>query len=95
MAGYARDKKNTEERVWKIVPDMEAFSVIGNRDRFSIAFDVCEGLRITLNGCRVVDGSKGLFISYPSWKDKEGNYHPYSRITFSDEESMLIIKALD
>lgn len=93
MAGYSRDK-GSKEREWKTVEGMEAFSVIGDRVRFSIAFDVCEGLRITLNGCRIAEGSKGEFISFPSWKDKENKYHPYSRITFSDEESTLIIKAL-
>jgi stage V sporulation protein G len=30
---------------------------------------------VAINGVRVVDGEKGLFVSMPQSKDKEGNYH--------------------
>ena len=90
---YTRTKKETKE--WKNVEGMEGFSVIGTRDRFSINLDVTDDLRISMNGCRVVDGKNGLFISYPAWKDKEGNYHNHCYYTFSPEEVQMIAKALD
>ena len=30
---------------------------------------------LVINGARVIEGSKGLFVSMPSVKDKEGNYN--------------------
>lgn len=80
---------------WNDVKGMEGFSVIGNKDRFSISFLVYEGLRIGVNGCRVVDGKKGEFISFPAWKDKDGDYHDYCYMTFDEKETKKIINALE
>lgn len=89
---YARKKQEAE---WKTVKGMEAFSVIGTKERFSISYEICEGMRIGINGCRVVSGKNGEFISYPAWKDSQGIYHDYCYITLSDEEVKLLIAALD
>lgn len=88
---YARKQKQE----WKDVKDMTGFTVIGTRERFSLSFDVCEGMRIGINGCRVVSGKNGDFISFPAWKDAQGNYHDYCYITLSPEETERIIKTLD
>lgn len=88
---YAK-KKETE---WKEVKGIDGFSVIGTRDRFSLSVELDKDLRIGINGCRVVDGKNGLFISFPAWKDKEGNYHDYSYVTLNADQTERIISALD
>ena len=89
-------KSNTKEatKEWKAVPDMPGFTVIGDRDRFSLSFEVCEGLRIGINGCRAIAGKNGDFISYPAWRDKSGSFHNYCYITLTDEETAKVISVL-
>ena len=91
----AYSKTAANETGWKAVKELSGFTVIGTRDRFSISFEPCEGLRLGINGCRVVSGSRGDFISYPAWKDKSGSYHDYCYITFTPDEVKYIIAALD
>lgn len=91
----AYTRKETQNSNWKEVKDMTGFSVIGTKDRFSISFEVCEGMRIGFNGCRVRSGQNGEFISFPAWKDKSGNYHDFFYITLTPDEVAKIIKALD
>ena len=91
---YQRKTNETKKNEWKQVPDMTGFSVIGTRDRFSISFEVFEGFRIGINGCRVVTGKNGDFISFPAWKGKDGSYHDHCYMTFSDEEKDKIISTL-
>lgn len=91
---YAR-KKKTEEATWKEVKGMSGFTVIGTKSRFSVSFEPFEGFRIGINGCRVIDGKNGSFISFPAWKDASGKYHDYCYMTFSDEEIGAIINTLD
>ena len=88
---YAK-KKETE---WTEVKGMDGFSVIGSRERFSLSVELDKDLRIGINGCRVVDGKNGLFISFPAWKDKEGNYHDYCYVTLNPDQVERIIAALD
>lgn len=91
---YARKSNKEVKQEWTPVKDMMGFTVIGNTDRFSINFEVCEGLRVGINGCRIIDGEKGPFISYPAWKDNSGKYHRYAYITLTDEEIKNVIDAL-
>ena len=94
MAYKRTSNKKEAKNEWKQVPDMVGFTVIGDRDRFSLSFEVCEGMRIGINGCRVVSGKNGDFISYPAWKDKSNSYHNYCYITLTDEETAKIISVL-
>lgn len=88
---YAKKK----EHEWKEVKGMDGFTVIGTRERFSLSVELDKDLRIGINGCRVVDGKDGLFISFPAWKDKEGNYHDYCYATLNADQTERIISALD
>ena len=88
-------KQETNESGWKAVKGMEGFTVIGSRDRFSISFQPDEDLRVQINGCRIVSGKNGDFISYPSWKDKDGNYHNNCYFHFTAEAQKLVMDALD
>lgn len=92
---YQRSNAKTEQKSnWIQIPDMVGFAVIGNRNRFSLSFEVCEGMRIGINGCRVATGGKGDFISFPSWKGKDGSFHKNAYITLTDDEQAKIIAAL-
>lgn len=91
---YAK-KTETKDNGWKAIQQMEGFTVIGSKDRFSISFQPAEDLRVQINGCRLIEGKNGWFISYPSWKDKDGNYHNYCYFQFTAEDAQLIMDALD
>ena len=90
----AYKRKTKKQNDWTPVPNMSGFSVIGSRDRFSISFEPFEGMLIAIHGCRVVSGKNGDFISFPAWKDKDGDYHDYAYMTFSDEEKDAIIQTV-
>lgn len=91
----AYTRKTKKQNEWMAVDKMSGFSVIGSRERFSISFEPFDGMLIAIHGCRVVSGKNGDFISFPAWKDKEGNYHDYAYMTFSDEEKDVIINTLE
>lgn len=63
-------------------------------DNGGVVFDV------TINGvsiynCRVVEGSKGDFISFPSHKGKDGKYYSYAYIKLTDEDTKEIISQVE
>lgn len=91
----AYTRKTKKQNEWMAVNNMSGFSVIGSRERFSISFEPFDGMLIAIHGCRVVSGKNGDFISFPAWKDKEGNYHDYAYMTFADEEKDAIINTLE
>lgn len=91
----AYTRKTKKQNEWMAVDKMSGFSVIGSRERFSISFEPFDGMLIAIHGCRVVSGKNGDFISFPAWKDKEGNYHDYAYMTFADDEKDAIINTLE
>lgn len=51
---------------------------------------------VTIYGCRVVEGSKGDFISFPSRKnEKDGKYYNHAYIKLSDEDTKDIIAQVE
>lgn len=42
--------------------------------RVTMSFDDA----FAINGISLVEGKDGLFVSYPSWKDANGEYHNYA-----------------
>lgn len=91
----AYTRKTKKQNEWIAIDKMSGFSVIGSKERFSISFEPFDGMLIAIHGCRVVNGQNGEFISFPAWKDKEGNYHDYAYMTFSEDEKKLIIASLE
>lgn len=81
-------KKRIDE--WTEVKGLSGVSVIGDADRFSISIRV-DGKKIGFNGCRIVDGKKGKFISFPAWKDNKGEYHDYAFLSFDDKDDAELI----
>ena len=50
---------------------------------------------VTIYGCKVVEGSKGDFISFPSHKGKDGKYYNHAWVKLSDEDSKNIIAQVE
>lgn len=59
--------------------------------KFDLELQLENGAPVTIYGCRVVEGRKGDFIGYPSYKDKNGDYwnHVYVGIGPEDVEDIL------
>lgn len=63
-------------------------------DDGSIVFDV------TINGvkifnCRLVEGKKGQFVSFPSRKGTDGNYYSHAFYPLSSDDTALIIAQIE
>lgn len=50
---------------------------------------------VTIYGCKVVEGSKGDFISFPSHKGKDGKYYNYAYVKLSEADSQKIIAQVE
>lgn len=59
--------------------------------KFNLVLQLENGAQVTIYGCRVVEGRKGDFIGWPSYKDKNGDYwnHVYVNIGPEDVEDIL------
>jgi DNA-binding cell septation regulator SpoVG len=65
--------------------DIEWFD--GKYPSFNVCLATSEGKQpfITIKGCRIVDGSKGAFVSWPATKKDDGKYwnHVYASEAFN------------
>lgn len=74
---------------------MEVFEVTNVRElEFGVLFD------LTINGvkiysCKIVEGKHGDFISFPSYKGKNGKYYTHCYFDLTAEETAEIIKEVD
>ena len=50
---------------------------------------------VMIYGCKVIEGSKGDFVSFPSHKGKDGKYYNYAYIKLSDEDTAAIVKQVE
>jgi DNA-binding cell septation regulator SpoVG len=49
-------------------------NVLWHGDRFSVELSSKEGPFLSVKGCRIVNGAKGPFVSYPARKDEAGKW---------------------
>lgn len=49
---------------------------------------------VTIYSCRVVNGSKGDFISFPQQKGKDGKYYNMVYVALSPEDEASILEAI-
>lgn len=59
---------------------------------FDVTFQL-GGQELTIKGCKIVNGSKGPFVSFPSRKDDSGKYWPH--VYAGDGIQSAIIAAVD
>jgi DNA-binding cell septation regulator SpoVG len=66
-----------------------------HNDQFNVALSSGEGKEpfLTIKGCRVVDGAKGRFISFPSRKLDSGKY--WNHVYASEGFQAAILAELD
>ena len=50
---------------------------------------------VMIYGCKVIEGSKGDFVSFPSHKGKDCKYYNYAYIKLSDEDTAAIVKQVE
>ena len=50
---------------------------------------------VTIYGCKVFEGSRGDFISFPSHKGKDGKYYNHAWVKLSDDDSQKIIAQVE
>lgn len=55
---------------------------------FNLVIDTC----ITIYNCKIVNGKKGDFIAFPSYKGKNGKYYSHAYVNLSERDSDDIIK---
>lgn len=47
---------------------------------------------VTIYGCRLIDGEKGMFVMFPSHKsEKNGKYYKYAYVDLTDAEVQEIV----
>lgn len=65
-----------------------------NQVNDTVFFDVVIN-GVTIYGCRVVEGSKGDFVSFPSHKGKDGKFYNHAWVKLSDEDTAEIVKQVE
>ena len=50
---------------------------------------------VSIYGCRVVEGSKGDFISFPSYKGSDNKYYSHAYIKLSEDDTKNIITQVE
>lgn len=75
---------------WTEVKELWPISIIGSAQRFSISIPLDDEFRVGINGCRVVEGKKGKFISFPAWRDEDGEYHDIAFVYLGKQQQHII-----
>lgn len=76
------------------VVTVEAKVTRANQVNDTVFFDM-EINGVTIYGCKVVEGSKGDFISFPSHKGKDGKYYNHAWVKLSDNDTQAIIAQVE
>lgn len=50
---------------------------------------------VTIYGCRLVEGKKGTFVSFPSKKGKDGKYYSHAYVKLTQEDTNFIVKLIE
>lgn len=50
---------------------------------------------VSIYGCRVVEGKNGDFVSFPSYKAKDGKYYSHAYIKLSDADAKNIVSQVE
>lgn len=66
-----------------------------HRDQFNVSLSSAQGKEpfLTIKGCRVVDGSKGRFVSWPAKKLDSGKW--WNHVYASEGFQTAVLQALD
>lgn len=88
MAKLNRTKKNqAPERVQHVYSVRRAKEFNDGGIVFDLNVD-----DITIYGCRIIQGKKGDFVSFPQRKGKDGNYYSHVYLALTEEETEEILE---
>lgn len=65
-----------------------------NQVKDTVYFDM-EVNGVSIYGCRVVEGSKGDFVAFPSHKGKDDKYYNHVYVKLSDDQTKDIIHQVE
>ena len=74
--------------------EIDAKVIRANQVSDTVYFDVTIN-GVTIYGCRVVECSKGDFVSFPSHKGKDGKFYNHAWVKLSDEDTAGIVKQVE
>ena len=74
--------------------EIDAKVIRANQVNDTVYFDVTIN-GVTIYGCRVVEGSKGDFVSFPSHKGKDGKFYNHAWVKLSDDDTAAIVKQVE
>ncbi len=86
-----RNKENAEEKQ-TVVSDLK---VLRAKEYKGTTFLDLEVNGVKIYGCRYVEGKNGDFISFPSYKAKDGKYYNYAYVDLDEAMVSLIDEQLD
>lgn len=61
----------------------------------NVTFTLRLGDWLTIYGCRIVEGSKGDFVAFPSRKGKDDKYYNHVWMRLSEQEQSNIVKMVE
>ena len=85
-----RNKENQEAKT--VVSDLK---VLRAKEYKGTTFLDLEVNGVKIYGCRYVEGKNGDFISFPSYKAKDGKYYNYAYVDLDEAMVSLIDEQLD
>ena len=85
-----RSKENAEAKA--VVNDLKVLRAKEYKDTVFCDLEI-NGVKIY--GCRYVEGKNGDFISFPSYKGKDGKYYSHCYIDLDDAMVSLIDEQID
>lgn len=84
------EKQVTEKR--EVVTDLKVVRAKEYKETVFIDLEV-NGVKIY--GCRFIEGKNGDFVSFPSYKGKDGKYYNHVYVELSEADVMLINEQID
>ena len=85
-----RNKENAEAKT--VVSDLK---VLRAKEYKGTTFLDLEVNGVKIYGCRYIEGKNGDFISFPSYKAKDGKYYNYAYVELDEAMINLIDEQLD
>lgn len=91
-----RNNKTNEGFIELPYGAVTSFEVSNVRDinKIGVMFTLCLN-GVYINNCRVVEGKKGDFISFPSYKGSNDKYYNYVFFKFTDEDHAAILAEVE
>lgn len=85
-----RSKENAE-----VKPVVSSLKVLRAKEYNEVVFIDLEINGVKIYGCRYIEGKNGDFVSFPSYKAKDGKYYSHAYIELDEASIQLINEQID